>query len=112
MSEMQYSISEHRKLLFAILLSRRILLNFLHPKNPKIFLVSISYRDIAFTGQTEMHLSASLHFFQSIHAFPFFHEIAQLGHEAMHAPHAMHFFWFTCGFFSGTILILKISCLY
>jgi len=59
----------------------------------------IPYLDIAFTGHTFMHCNASLHFFQSIHAFPFFHDIAQLGQDAMHAPHAMHFFWLTWGFF-------------
>jgi nitroreductase len=35
----------------------------------------------------------------SIKALPFFQSIALAGQAAMHAPHAMHFDWFTVGGF-------------
>ena len=50
-----------------------------------------------------MHNKQPLHFLWSIHALPFFQSIALLGHIAMHAPHEMHFFASTCGFFIDVI---------
>jgi len=53
-----------------------------------------------------MHFNASLHFFLSINALPFFQSIALHGQIAMHAPHDMHFLGSTCGIFVDDFAIV------
>jgi len=64
-------ISEHRKLLFAILLSRRILMNFLHPKNASAFFwfrIKLSFLKIKELQQRLLQ-SPALHLLQPMQGY-------------------------------------------